>query len=512
MSPSIKYVRLLSLLSMLLSIVTYKAQIITNDGLALTVQTGLVATIQGGYTNKTNAVTSTLGSIDNAGEITLTGDWTNIAANTVFTTNTGLVTILGTTAAQTIGGTNSTGFYNLTTNNTFAISPQIILGLNQTVKNTLTMTAGNINLAGFTKTLGTAPASPGALVHSATAASGWMYGGNFARYFDAATVSDGSLAGLFPMGTVSGEFRPFYLTAPAVAPTTGDLNTVSHTDATTIADVSFPDGASTVVRRHDAFWTLTPGAALTGGTYNLRGEGTGYGTIGAVADLRLTLIGSVVGTAGVNAGTTAQPIVNRTGLTLAELTNNFYIGSVDKTNSPLPIELIEFTGKCDAENVVLSWKTASELNNDYFTIEKSNDGENWMDLTKVKGAGNSLRALHYSYTDSEKNNSFNYYRLKQTDYNREFHYSDIIYVEGCIDKKLDLHVYPNPSTGNFNLELIGEKEPVLSINVYNALGEKVYQSNKEESSINLNDKPNGVYFIYLNLNSKSFVKQIILQR
>ncbi len=90
--------------------------LVTNDGLALTIEAGLTATIQGGgFTNQTNGST---GTVDNAGTITLTGDWTNNSANTVFTTNTGLVQFIGTTGSQTIGGS---------TKQNFTISPSIIL-------------------------------------------------------------------------------------------------------------------------------------------------------------------------------------------------------------------------------------------------------------------------------------------------------------------------------------------------------------------------------------------------
>ncbi len=307
------------------------SSLVTNDGLALTLEAALTATMEGGFTNQTNV---SLGTIDNAGTITTTGDWTNNSANTVFSTNTGLVEFIGSTATQTIRGTNSTEFYNLTVNNTYATSPQIYLLVDPIAKNTLTMTQGNIILAGRTLTLGTAAATPGTLSHGGTSADGWMYAGNFIRYFDAATIANGAVAGLFPMGNTGTDFRPFYVSCPSTAPTTGGTITVSHSNATSVSTVSFADDV-TVVRRHNSFWTSAPGGGLAGGTYNLRAEGTEIGTIGDVADLRLTLAGGVVGSPGVNAGTTINPQVNRTGLTLANLSNDFYISSVDATSSPL---------------------------------------------------------------------------------------------------------------------------------------------------------------------------------
>ncbi len=83
--------------------------------------------------------------------------------------------------------------------------------------------------------------------------------------------------------------------------------------------------------------------------YNLDAQGTGFGLIGAVSDLRLTLINSGIGTPGVNGGTTLNPQVNRTGLSLANLSNSFYIGSINSVSSPLPITLISFTAVLDKQ-------------------------------------------------------------------------------------------------------------------------------------------------------------------
>ena len=424
--------------------------LVTNDGLVLTIQSGLTATIKGAFTNQTNG--ASLGTIDNAGIITFSGDWTNNSANTVFSTNSGLVQIIGTAATQTIGGTNSTSFYDLTTNNTFTASPQIVLAVNTTVKNTLTMTQGNINLAGFTKTLGTSATTPGTLSHGLIAANGWMYGGNFARYFNAVTIANGSVTGLFPVGTNTNSFRPFYVSAPTTAPTSGGLITLSHTNATTVANLSFADGASTVVRRHDAFWTSTASAGLAGGTYNLRGEGSGFGTIGAITDLRLTRINDVVGTAGVNAGTTTNPQVNRVNLTLSELSNNFYIGSINGLNSPLPIQLIDFSATCIPNGVALNWATATEFNNDYFLIERSNNGIIWEQVAKAKGLTNSVITTKYAQVDYVSYDKLIYYRMTQVDVGGKSTIFKIIDVNcGGNSTKDQMILFPNPASSEVNM-------------------------------------------------------------
>ena len=93
----------------------------------------------------------------------------------------------------------------------------------------------------------------------------------------------------------------------------------------------------------------------------------------------------------------------------------------------LPIELISFTGEEIDDYNFLKWITASEINNDFFTIEKSLDGINFEPLNNIDGAGNSTSILHYSLTDNLPY-EITYYRLRQTDFNGIFKDSEIIAV------------------------------------------------------------------------------------
>jgi hypothetical protein len=143
-----------------------------NDGKALTNLSGVTLTMNGNFVNQTRSGTD--GSINNQGTITITGDWTNNATGggQVFSTAAGTVQLIGTANTQTIGGTASTSFYNLTVNNTFSTEPQIILSRGQAVRNTLTMTAGKVDLGSNDLTLGISAALPGSLSHGGTTANG----------------------------------------------------------------------------------------------------------------------------------------------------------------------------------------------------------------------------------------------------------------------------------------------------------------------------------------------------
>lgn len=102
--------------------------------------------------------------------------------------------------------------------------------------------------------------------------------------------------------------------------------------------------------------------------------------------------------------------------------------------TPLPITLLYFQGKSWGEHNKLMWSTASEQNNDYFTIEKSEDGYVFDEIIRVKGAGNSINTLYYSEFDYDvKPGIINYYRLKQTDFDGRYEISDIISIDNTDD-------------------------------------------------------------------------------
>jgi hypothetical protein len=102
-------------------------------------------------------------------------------------------------------------------------------------------------------------------------------------------------------------------------------------------------------------------------------------------------------------------------------------------NPMLPIELISFDGYNKSSNNVLTWSTASENNNDYFTIEKSEDGVNWYVIDSVDGSGNSQSIINYNLVDNNYRQVINYYRLRQVDYDGKYELFDKIVM---IDNRL----------------------------------------------------------------------------
>lgn len=169
------------------------------------------------------------------------------------------------------------------------------------------------------------------------------------------------------------------------------------------------------------------------------------------------------------------------------------------SGSALPIELHLFEISSTIDNYILiKWITLSEVNNDYFTIEKSTDLINWQIVSRIKGAGNSVVTQEYTHLDINSPEKTKYYRLKQTDFDGKFSYSTIETIE--IDATQTIKLYPNPSKGIFYFPstIIDLDE----IRVFSIIGEDItgqinIQNLSTETKIDLSFQSNGIYFLRL---------------
>ena len=141
----------------------------------------------------------------------------------------------------------------------------------------------------------------------------------------------------------------------------------------------------------------------------------------------------------------------------------------------LPIELLNFNARPNGNKVDLSWSTASEANNDFFTIERSSDGVNFDFVANVHGAGNSSSVLNYSATDNSPLGGISYYRLSQTDFNGKLTYASLAEVEFIGNSNFSFNVYPNPNDGTlFNITLSADKGEEILVTVYDDTGRQTY--------------------------------------
>jgi Secretion system C-terminal sorting domain len=434
--------------------------------------------------------------------VNIAGNW-NDYGTAGFTEATSTVNFNG-SALQTITSPGGENFTNFIVNNS---GVGIQLANNTTIATNLTLTKGNTNLNGNTLTLGISVANNGTLAYT----SGTIIGaGTFTRWFKTGVIAVGSVTGLFPMGTAT-DYRPFFVSAPVAGPTTGGSISVSYNDAITNTNVAFPDGASTVTLRKDLNWAVSTNG-LAGGTYNLQVQGTGFGVIGAVSDLRLTLVNSVTAVAGVNAGTINNPQINRTGVTLANLTNSFYVGSINSVNTPLPITLISFKAYPKNGEVKLEWSTASEFDNAFFTIQRSKDIQGWENIQKIRSSGNSSVTEYYAAYDIAPYSGTSYYRLMQTDIDGRETYSPIISVN--LDSKLtEISVYPNPATDHITISLpAAGNYKIALINSNGQLMNKPVLVSGNSTVLDVDGLKAGIYFIHVSHDGKNDTLKILVNR
>lgn len=175
-------------------------------------------------------------------------------------------------------------------------------------------------------------------------------------------------------------------------------------------------------------------------------------------------------------------------------------------SSTLPIELIYFNAECISNQLVdVSWTTASQTNNSYFTVEKSMDGITFDVIDSVKGAGTSNQSLNYSIKDLNLKNNLNYYRLNQIDFNGNHQYSNII-ESSCGLSANDFISYPNPTFESLAVKGNGR------VSIYNMLGETIYSSIVEEQmNVDLSKHPKGTYSIIFDTSYRRLTKKIIIQ-
>lgn len=164
--------------------------------------------------------------------------------------------------------------------------------------------------------------------------------------------------------------------------------------------------------------------------------------------------GSITGTGTLNVSGAASGSGTINGVPTGDID---FSSQVD-LGGPLPVTLLYF-GVSPVDKVVkLEWATATELNNDFFTIERSEDGSRWKVLAEIDGNGNSSNVIFYSWMDYFPHTGISYYRLKQTDFDGSYEYFDTKVVdigEGSLNT--DLLIYPNPATDIVSLAFSGDK-------------------------------------------------------
>ena len=139
----------------------------------------------------------------------------------------------------------------------------------------------------------------------------------------------------------------------------------------------------------------------------------------------------------------------------------------------LPVTLISFAATADrpSHTVSVNWTTATEINNDYFEVQRSSDGINFTTIGIVKGNGNSQQIIDYNFLDLQPGNGVQYYRLIQHDYDGKSETTEIVSVNM---NEAVISIVPNPSLDEFTLSVNAAGEATLT--VYTMLGSEIFKA------------------------------------
>ena len=303
----------------------------------------------------------------------------------------------------------------------------------------LNMTNGNITTLDDTLGLGFNNSNTGVLTRTTT----MIYG-----YFKRWIRSNFTGGYLYPLG-YNNAYRGMQLNYTATA-STGDyvLGYYTPQDPGSYGLPLIEDGITFTKAGPEGWWNVFPyGSIASGGVYTLDLYPWGYAGIVDYTMLRIVRRvdaaspWTFTGTHVPGTGTNLQPIAHRANLSV--------YGQFDVLKSPgnpLPIELVDFTAKLVDDKVLINWKTASEINNAFFKVERTLDGTHYTTVAKLTGAGNSSQTNFYYAVDNNPEAGISYYRLTQTDYDG----TETIFPAIAVKISLlhNIVIYPNPSNGN----------------------------------------------------------------
>ncbi len=489
---------------LLLISITCDAQMLSGNNVVVSIAAGNQLTVKGEVRLEAGM------TIESAGTIDLNGNWINNSGTPGFTLSDGTVIMNG--VNQVIGGNAPTIFFHLNLFNgvktlqTDATTGGAVssttgsLNCNNAVLdlNSHTFYINNNSTTGITRTTGYI------LSEDVDNSSRIWW-----RYF-------GPGLHTIPFGNAAGEDVSFSFSPGPGLPGTSSSDLVISTYATSPDNTPYPftpdlvthvnglTGTDNSANCVDRFWHISINGSANyefhfpvsenaaNGNVNMRAQKWDNGSQGWQLPLP--------GQSNPSAQSVAVPNLNTNGSwTLA------------MESSPLPVSLLSFTATLEDESSVMCrWITASEINNDYFILQRSRNGFDFEDVTQIDGAGNSTSIINYSFRDQDPYPGFSYYRLRQVDYDGAFAYSQIAVVN-VPEKGNDFNMYPNPSNGIVYLSWYSD-DTISTIEVYDLAGKRVTGFSNYAVpgllELNLAHLTNGIYMVQVVMNGKRYMEKI----
>ena len=406
--------------------------------------------------NKTFDIRSILGVPGDSRSMTLTSSYNGVNAfnnKGTFNSRTGTVVLAGTTP-QSVSGSTITTFYNFIIN----ANANVTLATPANVSNFLSMVSGKLITS-----------STNILTCSSNASADI---GSSNSYVDGPMIqtvaTPSTITKIFPIGSGT-SYRPAVLTVSHLTSSSVTYQAEVVNSSAAALGYNLPPTIGRVSSTR--YWNFTRQnvSNFTSATvqlfYDLDDSVTDKMNVRVVHDNGSFNWIDYAGTA------TANNTGNITSTSISSFRNKFALGFPP---APLPIELISFDAKKSKDKVVCEWTTASEINNDYFTVERSANGIRYDSVLSKDGAGNNTTIIHYSGTDEHPLTGNSYYRLKQTDNNGASSYSEPVHIFVENNPLSKYTIFPNPSESNLIfIGKNGEEMNNLRVVVHDLSGKEV---------------------------------------
>ena len=492
-------------------IMVMQAQMLSTQGVDVTVTSGAQLTVRG------DVLAGPGSALVNAGMIDLSGDLTNDSGSGLFAALPGEVVLNGT--SQTIAGGSAIAFdvldlqcASVTLQQDVVVgglypAPAGVLKLRNAIMhlNTHRVTVNNAAPAAITRMNGHIMSETDPL--SGYGEVEWRIGANTGSYavpFGTGTQSLPVTLDISSPGVGNGSFvLATYPTDPFATPNNRPL-------PAGVSALIDPVGSENAPNVLDRYWPVTtfnftsaPTASLT---FTYRDSEWNGGTN--------TIMESSLQAQHFNGVQWSQPpngIANTTLNTLTTApTGTFdFVWALVQGSTPLPVELLYFGAEANGDEVLCHWVTATEFDNDFFSVERSSDGINFHVMGEVDGAGNSQTALDYEFHDEAPLDGLSYYRLRQTDLDGTATWSDVVAVRRDAPN-VELVVHPNPCRDE--LFIAGGALEGEQVSVLDATGRVVVDlAELVNGSIDVSALPSGSYAVRTTSASGSrlarFVKQ-----
>ena len=446
-------------------------------------------------------------SLNNTSNLNLSRNFVRGATpyGTLSMASTATLSMVGATSTQTqniVGNTGSGGdsfnYTNVTINNTSGNSPSVFLTGAVTITGALQLTRGVVQSTSTNSLL---------LTSSATCNSGASN-----AFISGPMTKAGNSAFVFPLGK-NNKWARLAITAPSNASNqlTAEYFKTPYTNTTSI-------NSPLVKVSQIEYWTLSE--SITGDPVKVTLYWENASTSGILNyDNTLSVAhwnGSSwddIGQSAITAGSAG----NITSNTISSF-SPFTFGSKVFLSNPLPVELLYFDATPENNQVNLIWQTATENNSDYFTVEKSQNGIDFIKVMDVKAAGQSTTKQTYHGTDTQPFEGVSYYRLKQTDLNGDSKYYSIVGVYMEKNNKSVLF-YPNPVSHleSLAIQLSGYSKQTVVLSVRDIKGNEVVNKSIEISEnqtlqiSEINSLSSGTYIVTVQLDGKNISKTIIVK-